>query len=326
MKHNHHIDIESLITKYLAQEATDEEVGLLEDWVMASDQNKKTYLTYKEIWMQALPDPKEIDVDEDWAQMANQITQPSLSIEDHTKPRYLLIFKIAAIFLMLLIGYWGIHRAMTTEHYTLDTNQEIIKDQLPDGSRVALNRSSSIRYQSGEQARFVDLRGDAYFDVKRDTSLPFIVRMEDITVEVLGTSFYIDARAKTKNIEVIVTKGTVRVSSRNKEIILTAGQKVQYQKNNGLFYKSNQTDNNFNAWQSGLLTFKNTDLRTVVHDLNRTFHTNIMITNTMLNRCKITATFDHKSIDTIVNIITKTLLIKSEKQNGQILLSGSACQ
>jgi ferric-dicitrate binding protein FerR (iron transport regulator) len=85
-----------------------------------------------------------------------------------------------------------------------------LKFRLPDGTDIILNAASSIKYPDHfpEGKREVFLSGEAFFDVKRDTSSPFIVHNDKITTTALGTSFNI----KATNNEVNVALATGRVS------------------------------------------------------------------------------------------------------------------
>ncbi len=80
------------------------------------------------------------------------------------------------------------------------------------------------------------------------------------------------------------------------------------------------------AWQTDILTFDKSELQSVVFDLNRKFHADISISNKEIEQCKITATFENKSLDAIVQIIEKTLNISSERKSDKTIFMGNSCQ
>jgi hypothetical protein len=99
-------------------------------------------------------------------------------------------------------------------------------DTLPDGTVVTLNRQAHIAYLTGlkdkkDDGRTIRLEGEAFFAVAPDASHPFIVRANDITVRVLGTSFNISSQPGST--EVTVETGAVRVSRAGDSILLPAG-------------------------------------------------------------------------------------------------------
>jgi transmembrane sensor len=87
---------------------------------------------------------------------------------------------------------------------------------LPDGSKVWLNAASSIRYPtvfSGEE-RKVDVRGEAYFEVKQNPEMPFRVTIyNSAEVVVLGTQFNVDAYEEEQKIKTTLVEGSISVTS-----------------------------------------------------------------------------------------------------------------
>ncbi len=86
--------------------------------------------------------------------------------------------------------------------------------ELPDGSRVWLNASSSLEYAGNmaRNGRTVRLRGEGYFEVKPDQQQPFVVQTQDLSVQVLGTSFNLKAYEEDAELETALVEGKVAVS------------------------------------------------------------------------------------------------------------------
>ncbi len=66
---------------------------------------------------------------------------------------------------------------------------------LPDGSKVRLNSASSLKYPTifNGNKRQVELTGEAYFEIKENKRMPFVVKTKKVDVTVLGTEFNINA-------------------------------------------------------------------------------------------------------------------------------------
>ena len=90
--------------------------------------------------------------------------------------------------------------------------------QLPDGSLVRLNSSSSLTYDKnfGKNIREVNLTGEAFFDVTKDSSHPFIIHTNVIDIKVLGTEFNVRSYPNDANTETSLIRGKVEVTVKNR--------------------------------------------------------------------------------------------------------------
>jgi len=87
---------------------------------------------------------------------------------------------------------------------------------LPDGSKVWLNSESRLEYKSNfnDSIREVVLEGEAFFDVVKDKTRPFIVHTSDIDIRVLGTAFNVKCYPKEPNIEATLIHGLIEVTNK----------------------------------------------------------------------------------------------------------------
>ncbi|MCB9283864.1 MAG: FecR domain-containing protein [Lewinellaceae bacterium] len=323
-----HIDYFSLILKYLSGNASDPEVKLLEEWVLADAENKAQFNAFKKAWI--LAGMKEqtvtVDVETAWQSTAAQTFGAAKRV-----PRVRRIGFIArlaaAVAVVLVASVWLFQYLDREKGMELATQNTVEENFLPDGSQIAMNQYSELKYapSSGKKYRRVELKGDAFFEVERDTARPFVITAENIEIEVLGTAFYVDAREDQSQVQVIVQSGTVSVKAGSQQVILTANEIGIYDKTTGELTERPNDDVNYMAWKTEVLTFENTTLDRVVFDLNRKFHARVSLSDPGLNGCEITATLEHKSLDAIVTIIEKTLNIRAEKKGDEIIFTGSGC-
>ena len=97
---------------------------------------------------------------------------------------------------------------------------------LSDGTKVFLNADSELKYpvEFSDGKRIVDLKGEAYFEVHKDSLRSFIVRMNGAEVTVLGTSFNVNTYGDDGQIYTTLVNGSVRVSSmKNKQEEIETG-------------------------------------------------------------------------------------------------------
>lgn len=85
---------------------------------------------------------------------------------------------------------------------------------LPDGSTVWMMKDATVRYSEtgskGIGRRDVQLEGEAFFDVAKDTLRPFVVRTSDLSVVAVGTRFNVRVKEE-ENTEVMLEEGSVRL-------------------------------------------------------------------------------------------------------------------
>ena len=330
---NTHIDYFALIPKYLSGNASDSEVKLLEDWVLADSANKAQFNAFKKAWILSsikMDDPQ-INVVQEWKSTAAQLfpEAKTVSLQPKANRRTSFLFRIAAAVTVLMVAsIWLFQYFNGGESMELATQNTVAENRLPDGSQIAMNQYSQLKYAPSINKKFrrVELTGDAFFEVERDTARPFVITAENVEIEVLGTAFYVDAREDQSQVQVIVQSGTVSVKAGSQQVILTANEIGIYDKNTGDLTKKVNEDVNYMAWKTGFLVFESSNLERVVFDLNRKFHSKISIAKPELNTCEITATFDHQSLETTVKIIEKTLHIQAERTGEQIVFSGRGCE
>lgn len=137
---------------------------------------------------------------------------------------------------------------------------------LPDGTEVWLNAASSLRFPTGfdRKERMVELSGEAYFEVAKDPSKPFIVKTENnMKVKVLGTHFNIMAYPGERSSNVTLLEGTVEVNER----LLKPGEQA-LQNGNGIQVSETDVEHAV-AWKNGYFSFSNADITTVMTTLER---------------------------------------------------------
>lgn len=99
---------------------------------------------------------------------------------------------------------------------------------LSDGTKVVLNAGSRIRYPNyfTGNTRTIELEGEAYFEVAKDKSRPFLVKAKNASIEVLGTHFNVDTHEQQDKVEVTLLEGSVKISKEGTNNILVPGQKA----------------------------------------------------------------------------------------------------
>jgi transmembrane sensor len=142
---------------------------------------------------------------------------------------------------------------------------------LPDGSKVWLNSSSSIRYPNvfAGQERNVEITGEAYFEIAKDASKPFKVISGGMAVQVLGTEFNIMAYADEGAIRTTLVNGSVLITKKGQSKQLNPGEQLSIGNAPGGLMVSRPDLEEVLAWKNGLFNFKSADIYTVMRQLSR---------------------------------------------------------
>lgn len=161
--------------------------------------------------------------------------------------------------------------------------------RLPDGTNVWLNSMSSIRYPTtftGNERR-IELSGEAYFEVAKNTAMPFKVSVDGkAEIEVLGTHFNINSYSDEPYVNTTLLEGSVRVrglATRSSKLIVP-GEQVQLQQNGQLQVQKNVNIEQVMAWKNGVFYFDNTDLPTLLRQLSRWYAIDIVYEGTVPKR------------------------------------------
>lgn len=139
---------------------------------------------------------------------------------------------------------------------------------LPDKSKVWLNAASSLRYPTAfhDSIRLVELNGEAYFEVAKNSSQPFVVSAGGTKVEVVGTHFNIMAYRDEKETRTTLLEGAVIVSDHTGKKLMKPGQ--QAITNNGIRLVNTDAEAAV-AWRQGLFHFENAGIGLVMRQLAR---------------------------------------------------------
>jgi ferric-dicitrate binding protein FerR (iron transport regulator) len=155
---------------------------------------------------------------------------------------------------------------------------------LPDGSQIWLNAESSITYPAAftGKTREVSISGEAYFEVAKNKSKPFIVTAGNQTIEVLGTHFNVNTYKDEQTNNTTLLEGSVRIKTVHTSLTLKPGQQGQLnRRTNNLSLAVHPDLEQVMAWKNGLFNFNNADLQTVMKQLSRWYDVTVVYEGTV---------------------------------------------
>lgn len=255
------IEIDEILGKYFAGEplAEQEKMALM----AYQNANRAEFDILQNTMVQVETAPtNEFDAEAAWNKIENQLSE-STTQRARTLPLR-QVFSIAAS-LLLLIGigifaYQQFINAATAQFANNSTIENTVT--LPDGSSVTLAPRASLTFKEQDGKRLAALEGQAFFDVKHGENT-FAVEAGNLKVEVLGTSFTVNAEQEGAE-SVAVATGRVRVTADSQAVTLTKGETAVHKNGKLIAQKQNNTKGDIKEF-----VFNNTPLETAIKEIEK---------------------------------------------------------
>jgi len=316
------------IARFLAGQTTAEEEKMLLNWIAESPENLHLFNEYKLIWSQKLPQDQ-FNVAKGLTNL-NTLIDKADKVKKKTSGAWLriaasLVIVVAAGY---LIFYFTLSPAASYEVVERTTHAaQKLTFQLPDGTTVKLNSNTSVRFPekfSGE-TRDVYLSGEAFFEVVKDASHPFIVRtVDDVIVHVLGTSF--NVRTTETLTSIVVATGQVSVVKDSLHKLLLPHEKATYLTTTRELISESANMEYELAWKDNTLIFDDTHLDEVARMLENWYGVTISYKDAGIKKCVITGKFVNEPIRKVLEAIRFSTGIEIKETENKIELSGPGCK
>lgn len=267
------IDKDILIRYFLGQ-ASEAEKSAIQMWVESDEANRKSFVRER-IRFDAT-----VLVDERAILPAKRFYVPAWAVP---------VLKVAAT-VLLLIGsiylydtYQANRMSQTFQmvHVPPGNRTNIV---LPDGTNVWLNANTSLRYPVAfsKKNREIYLDGEAFFEVVKENK-PFIVKTDKYNVEVLGTTFDVDAYADKSEFKTTLYEGKVKLygSQKNESVLLSPGQTAQLVGNT--LQVTSTIDTNSYRWKDGLIYIENQSFEEIMELFEKFYDIQIVVKNKAVN-------------------------------------------
>ena len=209
---------------------------------------------------------------------------------------------------------------------------------MQDGSSIILNTNSHVEVDYNQGSRRIRLlRGETFFDVAHDQTRPFLVFAGDGLVQALGTAFVVKLDEDENFIDVIVSEGSVELSSVNpyKENGLDAGSSLSslgivkagssakiYEKQASIQPMAELKIIENLSWKDGMLTFTGQSLDTVIQEVSRYTKLDIIFADEKLQDLQIGGVYPVNDTQTLLLTLEENFgVISDTSVPGKIILS-----
>jgi transmembrane sensor len=291
------------------EEQSPEGEARLRAWLGESDEHRRAFERLTRAWEQA-------------GKIRLRASQDAVAIEPRRRSRF-VPWAAAAAMLVLALGV-AVYRLRVDAMVTEVGQQRV--GVLPDGTRVTLNTNTRIEVNYDEHARRVRLiRGEAWFEVAKNATWPFLVSVDGEIVRALGTSFIV-SRDGTQGVSVTLVEGRVSVTPIDQKAepgeaqVLAPGQRLVLSE-----HSTSAVDRpdlaRVTAWRHGRVEFDATSLDDAAAEMNRYSKTRIILADADLARLSVGGVFRAGDSEEFVRIVTSAFGLRADRRGRDIVLS-----
>lgn len=195
---------------------------------------------------------------------------------------------------------------------------------LADGTKVWVNSASELKYPVKfiGDTRTVYMKGEAYFEVAKDASRPFIVRTtNEMEVKVLGTHFNISAYEDDETIATTLAEGRVEVSDGRQRLSLIPNQQAVFEKKESHFTCHNVDAYRYLSWKDGKFIFEDETLESIMERLSRWYDIQFFFKGNSVRNLRFSGDLEkYDDFSTAVRMLEKVSRIKVEIKNKTIFI------
>lgn len=325
-------EIWNIISSVLNGNPSEEDTRLVEQWLLESEENRKTFAHISKIGYNGSLKKALLAKERIYDDVQRKIEVWKYK---HTLRIWQYVAAASVAILITFSGYLIKSNLVSVAPDTVSiANVETecpngIKSKiiLSDGTIVNLNSGSSLSYPAvfkGDQ-RAVLLKGEAYFDVAKDKKHPFIVKTGILSIKVLGTHFNVKAYADDDKITTSLLEGSVSIeksisgSKQPEFLILSPNHQAILDKVSGMLKVQKVNASLFSSWKEGQYYFDGENLVEITQRLERGFNVNIKITSAKLKKEIFSGVFDKgENIQQILDMMKKHRSFDYKYRNNKI--------
>ena len=308
--------IHIIIAKYLTKESSAEEDADLLAWLSQNEENRKMIRSLKDAYDLGQFEYliKRSDTAKQWKKLLRRIR--SVAQQNRTISPFRKMLRYAAIFALGLLCMKASDIILVKKQpvavYGSVTQVETGKGErskvvLPDSTVVWLNACSSIGYHQdfGVKTRKIDLKGEAFFDVRKDVSKPFLVCADQMTWRVTGTSFNVYSFDNDNIAGFVLVEGSVVFEYGDDRTEIKPGELIEFDKTTHQINRRKTNTDIHTGWRKGDMMFEEMSFGELAKRLERNFNVTFVFENEKVKKESFGGTFRHyDSLETILKVIS----------------------
>lgn len=318
-----------------AQRMTTQDWHAFDNWLEASETHRCAYEQTESMW-------KDLEASVDEGELrALRVTALAAGPAPKVWPR------AAAVAAGLVVGILGIAamswrlsidvrtvessepRAAVDQYVTAHNQRSTIT--LPDGTLVSMNVDTSFSTDFTVGRRSIRLsRGQAFFEVAKDSKRPFVVAAADRNIQALGTKF--DVKLDRDRVEVVLLEGRVsvarsnpspleKVTRRSAPVELAPDQRLVVARGEATTSVTTTNAKEATSWREGWIVFEDETVEQAIAELNRYSERPILAPDEAVRRMRLGGVFRIGQPDRFGDILQELLPLTAERgPNGEMVL------
>lgn len=314
--------IERIIARYLSDEATEEEVMILMEWLSADENNKTEFRKIQSYWNADVSFKDASAPVPDFEKLRGKIGK--IEAQKSIKRSWLKPAIAAVAIVAVLAVSQVVLKMNNVEAFTYITGGSVSSFVLPDGSEVTLNKDSRLSYSSsfGRNNRIVSLDGEAYFDIVHDRKQQFVVNAGRAKITVLGTVFSVKSRNGEDMLKTSLVEGSVKFETSDQAIMLTPNKQILYNTHGNEITVEKFDPEIEMAWKDNLIRYKSVSFFEFISLLEEHYDVKIVVPSEELNISKLTGAIDaNQSISQILDMMKKNINYEWKKEGDDYIIT-----
>lgn len=196
-----------------------------------------------------------------------------------------------------------------------------VRTELPDGTITWLNSGSELSYYIPFKKRNVNVKGNAFFDVKSDSLHPFTVRGNNAEVKVLGTRFNVEMWPGEDIVEVVLEEGVVEFKPDRCEqsFQMTPGEQLVFDNEKRKLTRKQVEPEIYSSWIDGKLLLRGENMVRTARELSRWFNVDVVVEDSTIYDYTFRGTFKDEKLEDVLRLLKLTspidYVIEDNKQD-----------
>lgn len=285
---------------------------------LSEEENRKLYDELQQLYLAIRQKSGNYTPDKNmyWDQLSTRLHLDEVrqaKKKQFTLPRIARIAVVAAVALAVVVSstfYLGRNSVLkTAQQLSYSTYGGKSRMVLPDGTEVWLHGTTTISYPSIFEGAYrkVFVTGEAYFEVTKDPSKPFLINaLDQLEVKVLGTKFNVTAFPADENIVVSLNEGAVQLTTQSASCLMQPGDEATYhKKTHELIVQKNADVNYQSLWKAAKLQFTNETLGSIAVKLEKWYGVKIEVDEKLASHYSYTFTLRDEPLEEILRIMNR---------------------
>jgi transmembrane sensor len=303
-------DIYLLITRYLANQTSTEESERLADWIAESGEHEQTFEEIKSLWQASTKNITTVTgpLNKLKSRIKEEEPTTAWSIAGRSAKWYAIAASAILFSAFSSLAIYQYINSPSNKVYSLAAaagQKKLIK--LEDGTAVYLAPQSTLKYpEHFGSSRTVELQGQAYFEVSKNTHRPFIVHTANLDVQVLGTHFNVNNYQNQGLTKVSLLEGKVKVSISDDgldEYLLGPGQELALNHTNHQVYRYTLDSMAVKGWMTNTLVFNNEKLADVARKIEQMYGVKLVFADQATAETGLYAKFRNEPLNVVLETI-----------------------